>query len=266
MIQESRNPLELPFEDFLSVIRGMEKTCAADALENFGVTFVKNEEWLVRIVDSVRGSSKQVVTMCANQLMPIVQKLEKNLLAQMRPFYFEDVERKFIRVHNYINGGKPPKINLISPSAVSHPSALIGVDAMRLVYDPSDMDKPIKMLHMGNVVIGEGVEIGPHATIHRASLGSTIIGDFNHIGSYVNIGHNVETGKYCAFTPYVCIGGSVKIGSNVLVGMQTVVRDNIRICDDVRIGMGSLVIKTIDEPGVYYGRPAIRKGKWDGKW
>lgn len=263
---ERINPLELPFEDFLNVIRGMNKTCAADDLENMGVTFIKNEQWLTRLVDALRGTRKQIVTMCSSKLQPITKKLEKDLLVQMKPFYFDDVEIKFIRVHNYLNSNRPPKPNFISTSASSHPSALIGVDAMRLVYDPSTMDRPIKMIHMGNVVIGEGVEIGPHATIHRASLGSTVIGDYNHIGSYVNVGHNVKTGRYCAFTPYVCIGGSTVIGDNVLVGMQAIIRDNIRVCSDVKIGMGSVVVKTIDEPGLYFGSPAIRKGEWDGKW
>jgi UDP-3-O-[3-hydroxymyristoyl] glucosamine N-acyltransferase len=258
--------MELPFEDFINVLRGIEKTSAANDLENYSITFVKNEEWLVRLVDSLRGSNKQIVTMCDRKLMPIISKLEKDLLAKMKPFYFSDVESKFIRVHNYVNTGKPPKPNLISPTAISHPSASIGADAMRLVFDPKTMSKPMKMLHMGNVIIGEEVEIGPYSTIHRASIGSTIIGDYNHIGSYVNIGHNVRTGKYCAFTPCSCVGGSAYIGSNVVVGMQAVIRDNVRICDDVRIGMGALVTKSIEEPGVYFGRPATRKGDWNGCW
>jgi UDP-3-O-[3-hydroxymyristoyl] glucosamine N-acyltransferase len=266
MLKENQNPLELSFEDFLNIIRGMNKTCAVDDLENMAVTFVKNGEWLVRLVDGIRGSRKQIATMCASSLQPLVDDLEKNLKAQIRPFYFHDVEMKFIRVHNHLSQSRPPKTNMIATSAVSHPTALIGANAMRVVYDPASMDRPMKMLHMGNVVIGDGVDIGPHATIHRASLGSTVIGDYNHIGSYVNIGHNVKTGKYCAFTPYVCVGGSTHIADNVVVGMGSIIRDNIRICSDVRIGQGSNVVKTIDEPGVYYGSPAIRQGEWDGRW
>jgi len=266
MMKEPRNPTELPFEDFINVIRGMESTCAANDLEDYSVTFIKNETWLVRLVDSLRDSNKQIVTMCSTKLMPIIQKLEKNLVGRMRPFYFENVESKFIRVHNFVNEGKPPRTNLISPSSTCHPTSLIGVDAMRLVYDPASRQKPIKMRHMGNVVIGEGVDIGPNATIHRASLGSTIIGDYNHIGSYVNIGHNVRTGKYCAFTPYVCVGGSTVLGDNVVLGMHSVIRDNLRICSEVKIGMGSLVVNNIEEPGLYYGSPATRKGNWDGVW
>jgi UDP-3-O-[3-hydroxymyristoyl] glucosamine N-acyltransferase len=48
--------------------------------------------------------------------------------------------------------------------------------------------------------------------------------------------------------------------------MQAILRDNIRVCDDVKIGMGSLVTKNIEEPGLYYGQPASKKGEWDGKW
>lgn len=266
MMREKVNPLEVPFDDFLNLIRGMDKTCAVDDLENMAVTFVKSEEWMVRLVDGIRGSRKQIVTMCASRLQPLVDKLEKNLKAQIRPFYFHDVEMKFIRVHNHLSQNRPPKINLISPTSTSHPSALIGANAMRVVYDPSTMERPMKMIHMGNVVIGDGVDIGPHATIHRASLGSTIVGAYNHIGSYANIGHNVRTGKYCAFTPYSCVGGSTHIADNVVVGMGSIIRDNIRICSDVRIGQGSSVVKTIDEPGVYFGSPATRRGEWDGRW
>jgi serine acetyltransferase len=35
-----------------------------------------------------------------------------------------------------------------------------------------------------------------------------------------------------------------------------VTRSNINICDNVIIGAGSLVLKDIAEPGVYFGSPA----------
>jgi UDP-3-O-[3-hydroxymyristoyl] glucosamine N-acyltransferase len=137
---------------------------------------------------------------------------------------------------------------------------------MRIIYDPDSKVEPLKLKHVGNVVINAYSEIGPHATIHRSSLGSTVIGHHNFIGSYANIGHNVKTGNNCCFTPYVCVGGSVKIGSNVVMGMGAIIRDNVSICDRVRIGMGSLVVKDIKEPGLYFGSPAERKGDWDGVW
>ena len=68
MMKEPRNPMELPFEDFINVIRGMEATCAADDLEDYAITFIKNEEWLVRLVDSLRSSNKQIITMCSTRV------------------------------------------------------------------------------------------------------------------------------------------------------------------------------------------------------
>lgn len=50
--------------------------------------------------------------------------------------------------------------------------------------------------------------------------------------------------------------GKVKIGNNVFIGMNSIILKGVEICDDVIIGAGSLVNKSIHEPGVYAGNPA----------
>jgi len=256
---------EISIEDFLILSNEMTSTCPADEIEDRAITFVKNEEWLIYLVAQLRDSNKELITMVNRKLFSLVKQLDKSILLRMRPFYFEKVERKFIEVHNHLNATRQARHNLVSPTAVSHPTAIIGADSMRIIYEPG-MREPLRMKHMGNVVIGDGVNIGPYAVVHQGSMGSTVIGDYNHIGAFVNIGHSVKTGKFCAFTPYVCVGGSARIGSNVVIGMGAMIRDNIKICGDVKVGMGSTVVKSIDEPGLYYGSPAERKGDWNGEW
>ena len=47
-------------------------------------------------------------------------------------------------------------------------------------------------------------------------------------------------------------------GDNVYFGTNAATREKIRICSDVTIGMGGVVVKSIDVEGVYVGNP-LRK-------
>ena len=49
--------------------------------------------------------------------------------------------------------------------------------------------------------------------------------------------------------------GDTCIGDNVLVGAGVIIRDGIEITENVTIGMGSVVVRSIVEPGVYLGNP-----------
>jgi UDP-3-O-[3-hydroxymyristoyl] glucosamine N-acyltransferase LpxD len=182
-----------------------------------------------------------------------------------RPVLFDDVTKEFIRFHNIVNANRQPEDNVYAATAKCHPTVVVGIEGMRYFCGP-ETDRPMAMKHMGNVILGEHVDIGPYTVIHRGTIGSTVIGNCVKIGSFVNIGHNVVIGEKTAITPFVCIGGSTRIGPNCWIGMHSVIRDNIEIGEGIKIGMGSQVVKDIQEPGVYYGTPATRRGDWDGVW
>jgi acetyltransferase-like isoleucine patch superfamily enzyme len=251
----------LSVEDLLKIGVEFPRTSSVNNLKDKSVTFVKSPEWLWRLKDNLENNKKQVMSFCSATFWND-QELPKWFKARARPIFLWDAVEKFVIYHNEVNRHRQPASNLFAYDAMIHPSVIIGIDGMRFIRRDGRI---ISMKHMGNVVLQSGVEIGALSIIHRATLDSTIIGPNTKIGVQCNVGHNVRIGEGCFLTPGVNIGGSCVIGDNVWIGMRTTIADNIRICDDVKIGMGSAVIKDITEPGVYYGVPAKRKGDWDGK-
>lgn len=112
------------------------------------------------------------------------------------------------------------------------------------------------MLHIGSVIIEEGVEIFPYTNVDRGTLGATRIGKGTKIDHYCHIGHNTQIGRDTVVTPNVTTLGGVQIGNDCMIGCATVVRDASRVGDGVTIGMGSMVTKDIPDGETWVGVPA----------
>lgn len=249
--------------EFSQIPKDYYHTSSVESLRDLSVTFVRSEKYLDILEDNL--GNKRVYTIIHASLMKYAMNKGKGFYTRINPIWVEDVDKQFAIFHNWVNHNRQPKQNIIAASCDIHDTAIIGADAMKYIYDPM-MVKPVQLKHMGNVVLGEEVKVFPFATIHRASLGSTVVEENCAIGAYCNVGHNVHIMKHTILTPCVCIGGSTVIGKGCFIGMSAVIRDGLVICDGVKIGMGSLVTKNIDKQGVYVGSPARRKGDWDGRW
>ena len=129
----------------------------------------------------------------------------------------------------------------------------IGTDGLGFEFEYQEL---VKFPQLGNVIIGNNVEIGPNSTVRRATLDSTIIENGSKIGSLVNIGHNSLIGQNCILTCNVITGGSSKLGKGVFMGMNSVVKNGVSIGNNSKIGMGSVVIKDIPSNVVAFGNPA----------
>ena len=75
-----------------------------------------------------------------------------------------------------------------------HAGTVIGSDGFGYVLDGGFHRK---VPQIGNVIIGDDVEIGANVTIDRGALGPTIIGKGTKIDNLVQIAHNVEIGEHC---------------------------------------------------------------------
>lgn len=51
-------------------------------------------------------------------------------------------------------------------------------------------------------------------------------------------------------------GGFVNIKEQCIIGINSIIIDNISITEGTRIGGGTVVIKNIEEKGLYVGNPA----------
>lgn len=135
-----------------------------------------------------------------------------------------------------------------------HAGTVIGEDG--LGYAPVK-EKWVKIPQIGNVVIGDDVEIGANCTIDRATLGSTMVGDGSKFSNLVAIGHGTKIGPDCLFVAQVGIAGSVTVGRHVTMAGQAGIVGHITIGDKVTVGAKAGVTNSI-EPGLtVLGAPAV---------
>lgn len=144
---------------------------------------------------------------------------------------------------------------VIGENCVLKSHVSIGTEGLGYEFD-EETDSFIKFPQLGNVVMGDDIEIGPTSTIRRAALDSTIIGNGTKIGSLVNVGHNCIIGKNCILTCQIVTAGSSVIGDNVFMGIGTIVKNGINIGNDVTTGQGAIVTKHVSDKLVVVGNPA----------
>ena len=114
----------------------------------------------------------------------------------------------------------------------------------------------IKIPQIGNVVIGNKVEIGSNTSIDRANMGSTIIGNGCRIDNLVQIAHGVEIGENTVLAGGVFVAGSTKIGSNCVFAGQSGIVGHITVANGTQLGGQAGINKDITEPnGIYTGSP-----------
>ncbi len=110
---------------------------------------------------------------------------------------------------------------------------------------------------LGNVIVGDDVEIGAGACIDRGTLGPTRIGDGTKIDNLVQIGHNATVGENVMVAGCTGIAGSVTIGDRAVIGGMAGIADHKRIGDDSVIAAKAGVASHIAERAVYAGFPAL---------
>lgn len=147
---------------------------------------------------------------------------------------------------------------VIGKNVIVHANTVIGTDGFG--YERNEDGVLEKFPHLGNVVIGDDVEIGSNTCIDRASLGSTRIESGVKIDNLVHIAHNVVIGENSVVIAHAMVGGSVKIGKGAWVAPSVAIRNGLSIGDHGLLGMGSIIIKDIPDYGLAYGNPAELKG------
>jgi UDP-3-O-[3-hydroxymyristoyl] glucosamine N-acyltransferase len=144
--------------------------------------------------------------------------------------------------------------SVLGSGVTVHAGSVIGEDG--LGYAPV-LDKWVKIPQIGNVVIGDDVEIGANCTIDRATLGSSVIGRGTKFSNLIAIGHGTKVGEDCLFVAQVGVAGSVNVGRHVTMAGQAGIVGHITIGDNATIGAKAGVTNHI-EPGVtVLGAPAI---------
>ena len=137
---------------------------------------------------------------------------------------------------------------VIGRNCIIHAGAVIGADGFGLAMDEG---KWFKIPQIGRVVIGDEVEIGANTTIDRGALDDTIIGNDVKIDNQVQVAHNVVIGDHTAIAGCTGIAGSTKIGRYCKIGGSGMILGHLNIADHVDISAGTMITKSIIEPGAY---------------
>jgi UDP-3-O-[3-hydroxymyristoyl] glucosamine N-acyltransferase len=134
-----------------------------------------------------------------------------------------------------------------------HAGTTIGSDGYGYVLDGGFHRK---VPQIGNVIIGDDVEIGANVTVDRGALGATVIGKGTKIDNLVQIAHNVEIGEHCLLISQVGIAGSSKLGNYVVLAGQAGVGGHLKIGHQAIVGAQSGVMTDIPDGGKWLGAPA----------
>ena len=134
-----------------------------------------------------------------------------------------------------------------------HSGTVIGSDGFGYVFD-SGFHR--KVPQVGNVVIGDNVEIGSNSSVDRAALGSTVIGKGTKIDNLVQVAHNVEIGEHCILCAQVGIAGSAKVGNYVVMAGQVGIAGHLKIGNQVTVGSKSGVMHNSPDGEQWLGAPA----------
>jgi UDP-3-O-[3-hydroxymyristoyl] glucosamine N-acyltransferase len=235
-------------------------TCSLAYPKNDHVTFARNQK---AIRSLRRAVSRMYVLVWAGY--------KKGALPRFCvPIPVAEPEWVFAVYHNWVHeqANNPVKKNEEGEGCVIDETAVIGAVGLKIVESALTKER-VWVHHVGNVVMGKNVYVGPQSTIHRAVMDSTIIKDDVVIGSFCNIGHNAYIDERAILTVGVAVGGSAVIGRESFIGMNATIRDGVYIDEYTLLGAGSVATKNLGREVVAMSwdrnrnavHPSFRHGK-----
>ena len=143
---------------------------------------------------------------------------------------------------------------VIGSNCVIGQGALIGSENNGSSF--TDLDGIMKnMPNVGNVVIGNYVLIGANSIISRGTFHTTFIGDECMLNAGTAVGHNCRIGRKTMLLGRCTIAGNTRIGENCQV-ISACIKNRITIGNNVKVNIGSVVIKNIEDNKTVTGNPA----------
>ena len=148
---------------------------------------------------------------------------------------------------------------VVGARCILHAGVVIGADGFGFAFDSGRYHK---VPQVGNVVVGDDVEIGANTCIDRATTDCTRIGDGTKIDNLVQIGHNVSVGRHCIIVAQVSIAGSTVLEDYVTLGGQVGVAGHLRLEKGAMVGAQSGVSRDVKSKEVVSGYPAVPHSIW----
>jgi UDP-3-O-[3-hydroxymyristoyl] glucosamine N-acyltransferase len=149
----------------------------------------------------------------------------------------------------------------IGKNCIVHSGAVLGADGFGFAPQPDGTYKKIPQI--GNVLVGDNVEIGANTTIDRSTMESTKIHNGVKLDNLIQIAHNVEVGENTAMAAQVGISGSTHVGKNCIIAGQAGLSGHLVVADRTVIGPQAGLTKGVSEAGKQIiGSPAYDYSKF----
>ena len=146
--------------------------------------------------------------------------------------------------------------SVIGARVIIHSGTVIGSDGFGYDFDPKT-GRHIKIVHTGNVQIGDDAEIGANTTIDRGRFGKTQIGEGVKIDNLVQIAHNVTIGAHSIVVSQTGISGSTAVGRYVTLAGQVGLAGHLTVGDRATITAQSGLNKDVPAGAVLAGHHAM---------
>jgi UDP-3-O-[3-hydroxymyristoyl] glucosamine N-acyltransferase len=134
------------------------------------------------------------------------------------------------------------------------PGVVIGSDGFGYEFVQGRHEK---VPQVGNVVIGDDVEIGANSALDRARFSRTTVGEGTKIDNLVQIAHNVIIGRHCLLCSQVGISGSTTLEDYVVLGGQAGLGGHITIGQGAKAGGQAGITADVEAGAFINGTPAI---------
>jgi UDP-3-O-[3-hydroxymyristoyl] glucosamine N-acyltransferase len=137
---------------------------------------------------------------------------------------------------------------------------IIGADGFG--FSKNERGEWVKIPQASFVRIGNRVDVQANATIDRASIGCTEVGDGTKIDNLVQIGHGSRVGQNTLLCSQTGLAGSSIVGNNVILAGQVGVAGHLTIGDGAIATAQTGIPNDVEAGKVVSGYPAIDNKAW----
>jgi UDP-3-O-[3-hydroxymyristoyl] glucosamine N-acyltransferase len=138
--------------------------------------------------------------------------------------------------------------------------AIIGADGFG--FSKNEKGQWEKIPQSGPVRLGSRVDVQANATIDRATVGATEIGDGTKVDNLVQVGHGSRVGNDSLLCAQTGLAGSSVIGNNVILAGQVGIAGHCTVGDGVILTAQSAVSHDVPPGKMISGSPGFDNRVW----
>ena len=142
----------------------------------------------------------------------------------------------------------------VGNNVVIRENTVIGADG--LSTDRDENGRALTMPQFGGVIIEDNVQVGALTVIARGAIDNTILRRGSKVDNSTFISHNVILGEDTFVVGETIMFGSSSTGNQAFISGNSTIRDGKHIGTKSIVGMGSVVVRSVEDGAVVKGNPA----------